>query len=156
MGGIVAHISRGPTAPRFENGLAILCHNQSFQSRRYVDTGRLRIGAVYPEQDRPASTWLPRMRIGVVVYGHPVVPEPVCSPVDANRAAELYLDEGIDGICGLDGGFVVAILDLRQGRLVVVNDRMATIPVKFWRMNPAWRSLPKPRRFSRCLTAGPN
>jgi hypothetical protein len=67
----------------------------------------------------------------VVVHGFPLVR---CDPwrrLDAAEVARRYADGGVRSLCGVDGFFVLGIVDATRQRAFVVNDRCGSIPM-FW------------------------
>ena len=131
MGGVLGFVTREPRGIALNVGSATLRHHETFRQGVFVNSPRLGLAAVYRDNDPPRSIWLADAKVGVVVYGHALLPTRPATPADAKRVAWLYLDQGLDALFTLDGEFLVAILDLGKEELLLLNDRMATIPTQY-------------------------
>lgn len=108
-----------------------LRHHPSFIQQTLVDAPLLSLGVVCRRNDPARAAWLPERRLGVVVYGFAVRTAPHPHRAGAAELAALVADGGLEALFELDGGFLVAVLDLRAAKLHVVNDRTATIPLHY-------------------------
>ena len=131
MGGIVARIGQTPDGAGLTAAMRTLRHHPSFILQTLVDVPPLSLGAVCRPNDPARAAWLPERRLGVVVYGFAVLTTPHPHRAGAAELAALVADQGVEALFELDGGFLVAVLDLRASKLHVINDRTATIPLQY-------------------------
>lgn len=130
MAGIVGVVGGRITSARLREAALLLCHGPGFSVRCYT-AGRVGLAAAYRENDPPTDVWLPEAGLGVVVYGAALNSDANGGRVDAAAVAARFLTSGLESVCELDGTFVIAILDRVRRKLHFVNDRTATLPVKY-------------------------
>lgn len=130
MAGIVGVVGCEVTSTRLREAARLLCHGPGFKVRCYT-AGSAGLAAAYRENDPPTDVWLSEADLGVVVYGTALNSSAGGGRMDAAAVATRYLDSGLESVCELDGAFVIAILDRASRKLHFVNDRTATLPVKY-------------------------
>ena len=132
MAGVVGVVSAAPVAADLEAGLRSLCHAPWFEWQVVLDTPNLSLGFVHRPQDGVADhAFDDDTGVGVVLYGWALLREPSWRRLDAAAVLGLYLEDGVEALCRLDGGFLVVVADLRGRRLLIVNDRTATVPLQY-------------------------
>lgn len=130
MAGIVGVVGCKVTSARLREAARLLCHGPNFAVRCYT-AGDVGLATAYRDNDPPTDVWLPEAGLGVVVYGTALNPTTDGGRMDATAVAARYLNSGLESVSELDGAFVIAILDRAKRKLHLVNDRTATVPVKY-------------------------
>ena len=132
MAGLVVGAGHRADGAALARSLAVLRHHPSILGRAlHVEAGCV-VGAVYRRGEPPDVAVDAATGVAVVVTGRPIDPE---RGRRASAADVLtgFASRGIDHVTGLDGGYVVLVLERRAGRLTVVNDRTATQPMHLLR-----------------------
>ena len=131
MAGVLGVVTRGREPVDLPAGLRSLCHAPWFEGRAVVQEPRLALGVAHRPQDGDLDEAFDDVAgVGAIVYGWVVGDRPTWRRYRAHDVIATYLRGGTGGLRELDGGFVVALVDLRARRLLLLNDRMATIPVQ--------------------------
>ncbi len=134
MAGLLVGVGRGADGDVLAASMALLRHHPSILDRAlHVEPGCV-IGAAYRRGAPPDVALDADARIAVVVTGRPIDPERGRATTAAEVLAAVGA-RGIDHVTGLDGGYVVLVLERRAGRLTVVNDRTATQPMHLLQAN---------------------
>ena len=155
MAGIVAAISKEPLEIFFDEGLSALCHNEFFCYQTLIKSPCLHLGVVFRENDPVSQAYFPEAGIGVIVYGFAILGGEKPIRVASEQVADIYIKKGIQGVCRLDGGFVVVILDFNRSRFFLINDRTATLPVQYLSENSAVFIAPEAKAIFKMLTRTP-
>jgi len=154
MAGLVGIVGGAPRLEDFMQGLRLLQHHPSFRSRLYCHNDALLLGATYRDNAPPLDAADPGQGVAVLIYGAPV-DRHRGRVIHAERVLRDYQCQGLAAIEALDGGFVVVVLDQRQRRLFLVNDRMATLPVQYRAGKDFFAFAPEAKAVLRGLGAAP-
>ncbi|MFC2171117.1 hypothetical protein ACFLU6_00625 [Acidobacteriota bacterium] len=131
MGGVVGLISAQPHQNSLGSSLSSLCHHDCFVPKHYINEVNLLLGAAI-RSNSPFDNFIDlKLGVSVIVYGMPIIRERNWRLAEARFIRERYLEQGIKSIYGLDGSFVIVIVDKRKGRLSIINDRIGSLPVLY-------------------------
>ena len=127
MAGIVGVVG-GVDERAFSHSLESLVHRSGIEARVFHHGARWALGAVCRTNAVTDDAFDAAAATGVVVYG---TPQDVTTgnAVDAEAILRRYLADGRRSLTGFDGAFVVAVFDAPGSEILVVNDRMATLPM---------------------------
>jgi len=132
MAGVVGVVSRTSLAADLDAGLRSLCHAPWFERQALLDTPNLRLGFAHRPFDGVADhVFDGTVGVGVILYGWAVAWEPSWRRLDASAILRRFVEDGTEALFRLDGGYLVVVADLRARRLVIVNDRTATVPLQY-------------------------
>jgi asparagine synthase (glutamine-hydrolysing) len=113
-------------------------HRPWMTFERHIDDGRgwalglMNIGEFNDEQQ---PVWSEDRSVGLVFSGElePESPESVRSVADSQFALQQYLKLGAAFLEGLQGSFILALVDHRRRAMMIANDRLGTYPTYFAR-----------------------
>ena len=99
-----------------------LSHDSSCSSATVVEPLlRTSVAAVHRTAPAPVWTWNAARNLGCLIVGEPFVPESTGNVADAFLSH--YHQQGIAALAGLHGWFSGLLLDLREQRVILFNDR---------------------------------
>jgi hypothetical protein len=132
MAGLAGYVTAAPETVAFDRALAALCHHASHRTAIEVDEPCLRLGSNHRSAAPPSVHSIASARLTVLAIGAPVLRVETWRPATAELIAKRYLDSGDASLSALDGSYLVAVLDRERGSLVIVNDRLASVPLVYW------------------------
>lgn len=114
--------------------LKTLCHHASFRSQTVQCGPGEFIGVVHRHPDGLFSeARTSDDRILTLLYGRAWLPATGGRRLHASHVLDAYRSDGLSSVFGLDGSFVVVIVDWNRSLAFVVGDRIGSMPVVFWR-----------------------
>lgn len=130
MAGIVGVVGGQVLGAQKETALTRLRHHPCFSQAWFFESPCVSLGAAYRPDSPPACFSNPDTGVAVIAYGMPLLKNRSWRVVRPEEIAESYDKCGADGLFRFDGSFVVVVWDSRAGKVLVVNDRMGSIPMQ--------------------------
>ncbi|WP_376691950.1 asparagine synthetase B family protein [Wenzhouxiangella sp. EGI_FJ10409] len=130
MAGFLGLLGGDPDAARLTGALDLLHHHASFRGEIISTQAPVALAANFHAGDPPDIAVDRDRQLAVGIYGAPVDPD-AGRVVGAADVLDGYGKAGNNYLESLDSGFVIALADRQRNRFVLVNDRMATVPVHF-------------------------
>ena len=127
MAGIVGVVG-GVDDRAFSRSLASLAHRPGLESQVFHRGTRWALGATCRSDAMADDAFDAAAATGVVVYGTPL-DLATGNALSATTILRRYVMGGRPSLAGFDGAFVVAVFDAPGRQILVVNDRMATLPM---------------------------
>ena len=129
LGWVGGAVGGAGASTAFGRSLQMLCHGPRFDAEVIHHDASVALGVVGRKEPQ-VTTWSGAGgSMLAAVYGRPSAERPSWRAVNAETVGELYLDRGVEGLAGLDGSFVLMVLDRSQEKLIILTDRTGSIPV---------------------------
>jgi hypothetical protein len=110
-----------------------LCHFASYGAKEITLGAGVSLGVIY-RQDRPSEfDWCfdNQAKIGILRSGMMIGADPTPHILSASEVLSEYQAHEFEHWDRFEGGFVVAIIDVCNARLCLVNDRLGTLPLYY-------------------------
>lgn len=131
MAGIVGVVGGQVPGAQKETALKRLCHHPCFAQEWLFESPCVSVGAAFRRDCPPAFFSNPHSGVTVLAYGMPLLKNQCWRAVRPEEIEESYDERGAHGMFRFDGSFVVVVWDSKAGKVLVVNDRMGSIPVQY-------------------------